>query len=74
MGPLKQLRIKRKKTQVAVQIATGIDQSLLSKYERGERQPPTQDLEILADYYHTSTDYILGRTDEESPYPPARGR
>ena len=61
---LQELRKERKMTQVALQIATGIDQSLLSKYERGERLPPTETLIILSDFYHVSIDYLLGRSDK----------
>lgn len=42
---------------------TGIEQALLSKYETGERVPPTETLLILANYYDVSIDYILCRTD-----------
>ena len=45
------------------------DQSLYSKYERGERPLPLEYAECLADYYNTSVDYLLGRTDEKTPYP-----
>ena len=60
---LKDLRIQKNKTQLNVQIETGIDQGLLSKYESGKRIPPTETLLILADYYNVSIDYIIGRTD-----------
>lgn len=39
------------------------DQSLYSKYERGERDIPIALLIKLADYYNTSIDYLVGRTD-----------
>ena len=39
------------------------DQSLYSKYERGERPLPLDLAAKLADFYGVSTDYILGRTD-----------
>lgn len=68
---LLRLREKRRLTQVALHIVTGIDQSLLSKYERGERLPSVSDLMILADFFHTSLDFLMDRTDEEAPYPPA---
>lgn len=42
---------------------TGIEQALLSKFENGERIPPTESLIILADFYNVSIDYILCRTD-----------
>lgn len=50
-------------TQVQLQLATGIEQALLSKFERGERVPPTDTLITLADYYGVSVDYLLDRTD-----------
>ena len=61
---LKTLRLQKKKTQLMVQLETGIEQALLSKYERGIRVPPTETLIILADYYNVSIDYIVGRTDK----------
>ena len=45
------------------------DQSLYSKYERGERPLPLELADRLADYFGTSVDYLLGRTDEKKPYP-----
>ena len=44
------------------------DQSLYSKYERGERDVPLQIMVRLADFYGTSIDYLVGRTDEPRPY------
>ena len=60
---LKLLRLKKKKTQLMVQIDTGIEQALLSKYENGLRIPPTETLLTLADYYDVSMDYIMKRTE-----------
>lgn len=60
---LREIRKERKFTQVYVQMQTGIDQSLLSKYELGERIPTTENLIILADFYKVSIDYILCRSD-----------
>ena len=40
-----------------------------SHYELGKRDIPTDVLCRLADYYHVSVDYLLGRTDEKTPYP-----
>ena len=45
------------------------DQSLYSKYERGERPLPLEYAEKLADYYGVSVDYLLGRTNLKNPYP-----
>ena len=60
---LKQLRKARGLTQLAVQMKTGIEQALLSKFENGERIPPTETLVKLADFYEVSVDYLLCRTD-----------
>ena len=40
-----------------------------SQYELGKRDIPTDVLIKLADFYNTSTDYLLGRTDKKEPYP-----
>ena len=45
------------------------DQSLYSKYERGERVLPLDIAVRLAQYYPTSVDYLLGLTDVRKPYP-----
>ncbi|MBQ7897638.1 MAG: helix-turn-helix transcriptional regulator [Clostridia bacterium] len=60
---LKYLRKSRGYTQVGLQMQTGIEQSLLSKFENGERVPPTETLLTLAEFYGVSIDYILCRTD-----------
>lgn len=70
---LRQMRLRRNYTQVYVQMQTGIEQSLISKYESGERVPPTETLMILADFYGTSMDYLMGRTEDERPYPKHSG-
>lgn len=60
---LKELRKRSGRTQVYVQMQTGIEQALLSKFENDERVPPTETLVRLADFYDVSIDYILCRTD-----------
>ena len=45
-----------------------IKQNTYSQYENGQRQIPIEALIALARYYHTSTDYLLGLTDEKKPY------
>ena len=47
----------------------GMSQTGYSKYETGENDIPTEILIKIADYYNTSTDYLLGRTDQKQPYP-----
>lgn len=60
---LRKLRLERGLTQIAVQMKTGIEQALLSKFENGSRIPPTDTLICLADFYDVSMDYIMCRTD-----------
>ena len=62
---LKTLRKARNKTQLQIQMETGIEQALLSKFENGLRTPPTETLIVLADYYDVSIDYILCRTEKQ---------
>ena len=62
---LRKLRKEKGLSQIAVQMQTGIEQALISKYENGERVPPTETLMQLADFYGVSIDYIMGRTDRK---------
>ena len=61
---LRQLRKSRGYTQISLQMQTGIEQALLSKFENEERVPPTETLMKLAEFYNVSIDYILCRTDK----------
>lgn len=61
---LKKLRKQKGLTQIALQMHTGIDQALLSKFEAGKRLPTTEALLILSKFYNVSIDYILMRTDK----------
>ena len=65
---LKDLREDKNLTQQQVSDLLGIQQTVYSRYERGAQDIPVRHLLILADYYHTSTDYLLGRTN--NPVPP----
>ena len=69
MKNLKLLRKKRRITQVNLQIKTGIDQSVLSKYELGKKLPTCDNLIILAEFFNTSLDFLMDLTDVEEPYP-----
>lgn len=69
MKNIKYIRVIKDYTQLKVQMDTGISQSMLSKYERGDLMPTAENLIILADYYKTSMDYLMDRTDEMKPYP-----
>lgn len=69
MNRLKELREDKDLYQKDISSLLNIDQSNYSKYELEKINIPTKILERLADFYQTSIDYILYRTDERKPYP-----
>lgn len=64
---LKDLREDCDLTQEAVGKILGTTQQQYCKYEQGIQEIPARHLITLADYYHTSVDYILGRTNRKQP-------
>ncbi|HJC12533.1 MAG TPA: helix-turn-helix domain-containing protein [Candidatus Agathobaculum intestinigallinarum] len=66
---LRDLREDNGKKQSEIAALLNCTQQAYSTYERGERDIPSKVLIKLADYYNTSVDYLLGRTD--NPAPPA---
>lgn len=60
---LKDLREDNDLVQKEVAAYLGIDQRVYSNYETGKRDIPVKFIIMLADYYNTSTDYLLGRTN-----------
>ncbi len=64
---LKDLREDKDLVQKQVAAHLGIDQRVYSNYETGKREIPTRFVIALAKYYHTSTDYILGLTNNPTP-------
>ena len=65
---LKDLREDKDLVQKEVAAYLGIDQRVYSNYETGKRELPTRFVIALADFYNTSADYILGRTNNPTPY------
>lgn len=63
---LRDLREDRDLLQKDVADVLGISQTVYSRYERGFQTIPVAHLLRLADFYGTSTDYILGRTNTPS--------
>lgn len=60
------MRIDHDKTQLQIAELLGMHPSVYRRYEKGDRDIPLWALIRLADYYETSTDYLLGRTDNPS--------
>ena len=65
---IKELREDRDLTQSDIAAYLHVKQNTYSQYENGQRQLPLGCLIALAEFYHTSTDYILGLTEERKPY------
>ncbi len=65
---LRDLREDKDLVQKQVAALLGIDQRVYSNYETGKREIPTRFVIALAKFYHTSTDYILGLTNDPKPY------
>ena len=70
MKNIKLIRVINDYTQLKVQMETGIPQSMISKYEKGDLMPTAENLMILAKFYNTSLDFLMDLTDERTPYPP----
>lgn len=66
---IRDLRDDHDLNQTQVAEILNMSQTGYSKYETGENDVPTAVLIKLADYYQTSIDYLLGRTDVIKPYP-----
>lgn len=69
MNRLKDLREDRDLLQKDIAKILDMSQTGYSKYEVGTNDIPTTILVKLAEFYKTSTDYILGLTNEKKPYP-----
>ena len=63
----KDIREDNDTTQATVAEYLNIRQNTYSQYETGQRQLPIEALIKLAKFWGTSTDYLLGLTDDPSP-------
>ncbi len=65
---LEDLRIDADKTQAEIASILGLSREVYRRYEKGTREIPVWAVIKLAQYYKTSTDYILGLTNDRKPY------
>lgn len=65
---LKELRERRGLSQVALADKLGVSKSAVSMYERGERNPDFETLEIIADFFNVDMNYLLGKDDGSTYY------
>lgn len=66
---IKNLREDKDLNQTQLGKILNVSQVTYSYYEIGKREIPISVLINLADFYNTSIDYIVGRTNEIRPYP-----
>lgn len=67
---IRDLREDNDLTQAEIAALLNVSQATYSRYETEALTIPHTALEILADHYKTSVDYLLGRTNDPRPYPP----
>ena len=62
---LRKLRESRRplKSMTVTSQLMGLPPDALRRYERGEAEPSMKALEKIADYYHVSVDYLMGRVN-----------
>jgi len=65
---LEDLRMDKDKTQEEIANLLDCKREVYRRYEKGIHEIPVWAVIKLADYYNTSTDYILGRTNNPKPY------
>lgn len=63
---MKEIRRKKRISQVKMAYDLSVSQNTISRYETGEREPDFKTLIRIADYLHVSLDYLLERTDENN--------
>lgn len=65
---LKELRKSKGISQLALATDLNANQNTISRYETGEREPGIMELIKIADYFHVSIDYLVGRTNDPRMY------
>lgn len=65
---LKELRKKRKISQLKLAMDLQLNQNTISRYETGVREADYSTLIKIADYFDVSIDYLLERTDNPKRY------
>ena len=71
---IREFRERKGLTQKQLAHLLGITEQAYSDYERGTCEISASMFALLAGFYDTSIDYLVGLTDEKTPYPKAKGR
>lgn len=62
---IENLRVDNDLTQADVAKMLNCQREVYRRYEKGTRELPLSYAIILADYYHVSLDYLVGRSDQK---------
>ena len=60
---LKELRMKRGYSQYDLAKKLGVSKSTISMMEIGSRQPSKEVMELIADFFNVTLDYLMGKDD-----------
>ena len=67
MERIRIIREKRNITQIRLSIEVGVSQETISAYENGKAEPKLDKLIKIANFLNTTTDYLLERTNDDTP-------
>ncbi|NCB62563.1 MAG: XRE family transcriptional regulator [Clostridia bacterium] len=68
---IRMLREQRHMTQVRLSIELEVSQETVSGYESGKHYPSYSNLVRMSQLFGVGIDYLMGRSQENVPYPPA---
>ena len=63
-GNLRRLREQRRVSRRVLSELCGLSKNMIARYERGERIPTSDALELLADFFGVSMDKLWGREEK----------
>ena len=63
-GRIRYLREKAQLKRCVLSELCGLSKGTIKRYEEGTAEPLASSLEAMADYFHVTTDYLLGRDEK----------
>lgn len=63
-GRIRYLREKAQLKRCVLSELCGLSKETIKRYEEGTTEPLASSLEAMADYFHVTTDYLLGRDEK----------
>lgn len=63
-GRIRYLREKAQLKRCVLSELCGLSKETIKRYEEGAAEPLASSLEAMADYFHVTTDYLLGREEK----------